>query len=74
MGKAEKREQKIRQNTKNVSLEDFEWLIGKYGRVQYGGNRYIACIGNTRYAFKRNNPIDYHYVEDVLKYIDELKK
>jgi hypothetical protein len=31
--KADKREQKIRENTKNVSLEDFEWLVCHYGHI-----------------------------------------
>jgi hypothetical protein len=38
MSSQEKRESKIRENTKNVSLEDFEWLINKYGYIKAGGN------------------------------------
>lgn len=70
MSKTDKKEQKIRDNVKNVSLEDFEWLIRKYGEIDYGGNHPIACIGNIRYPFKRKNPVDYHYVKDVLGFID----
>jgi len=73
MSKADKRERKIRENIKNVSLEEFEWLINKYGTLKFGGNHPIACIGDTRYAFKRKNPVDYHYVKDVLEFIDRLE-
>ena len=71
MKKTDKREQKIRRNIKNVSLEDFEWLIGKYGRLEFGGNHAIASIGNIRYPYKRQNPVNFHYVKELLKIIDE---
>lgn len=70
MGKADKREQKIRQNTKNVSLAEFEWLIRKYGTLEFGGNHALASIGNIRYPYKRQNPMNYHYVEELLRIID----
>jgi hypothetical protein len=70
MGKADKREQKIRQNTKNVSLVEFEWLVRKYGKLEFGGNHALASIGNIRYPYKRQNPMNYHYVEELLRIID----
>lgn len=36
MTKREKREARIRDNTNNVSLEDFEALINQYGRIKKG--------------------------------------
>lgn len=75
MGKADKREHRIRQNTKNVSLVDFEWLIRKYGKLEFGGSHALASIGNIRYPYKRQNPMDYHYVDELLRIIDtQLKR
>jgi hypothetical protein len=74
MVKADKREQKIRQNTKNVSLAEFEWLIRKYGKLQFGGNHALASIGSLRYPYKRQNPVNYHYVEELLRIIDNRAK
>jgi len=71
MSKTDKREQKIRQNTKNVSLEDFEWLISKYGKVEYGGKHGLASIGGTRYSYRRQNPMNFHYVDELLRVIEE---
>jgi len=71
MSKTDKREQKIRQNTRNVSLEDFEWLISKHGKVEQGGKHGLASIGNTRYSYRRQNPMNFHYVEELLRVIEE---
>lgn len=74
MSKADKKELKIRQNTKNVSLEDFEWLIGQYGKLEFGGSHALASIGNIRYPYKRQNPMNFHYVEELLKIIDKVNQ
>jgi hypothetical protein len=74
MGKAEKREQKIRENTQNVSLEDFEALIKKYGEIIQGGSHPKAHIGNHIYPYKRENPVKAHYVEAILGLIDEAEE
>jgi hypothetical protein len=74
MGKADKREQRIRSNPKNVSLDDFEWLIGKYGKLEFGGNHALASIGNVRYPYKRQNPVNFHYVEELLRIIGEQNR
>jgi hypothetical protein len=71
MSKADKREQKIRQNTRDVSLDDFEWIINKYGKIEQGGKHGLASIGNTRYPYRRQNPMNFHYVEELLRIIDE---
>jgi len=70
MSKAEKREQKIRQNTKNVSLDDFEWLICKYGSIKMGGNHAVAVINGRLYPYPRKNPVQQPYVIGLLKIID----
>ncbi len=36
MSKKEKVEARIRNNPKNVSLDDFEALVNKYGRIEMG--------------------------------------
>jgi hypothetical protein len=49
MSKSEKRELKIRNNPKNISIEDFESLIKRYGEIIEGGNHPKAHIGNHIY-------------------------
>lgn len=73
MSKADKKEQRIRKNTANVSLDDFESLINRYGSVISGGNHPKAHIGNHIYPFKKENPVKAHYVEAILRLIDEVK-
>jgi hypothetical protein len=73
LSKAEKREQKIRENTKNVSLEDFEAFIKKYGEIIQGGSHPKAHIGNHIYPYKRENPVKAHSVEAILALIDEAE-
>ncbi|OBW61113.1 MAG: hypothetical protein A9183_03140 [Dehalococcoides mccartyi] len=69
----DKREQKIRQNPKNVSLEDFEWLVNKYGTITMGGSHAIAIIGQSKYPYPRKNPIRPVYVRGLLRIIDSQK-
>jgi hypothetical protein len=71
--KKEKLEAKIRNNPRNVSLEDFESLIKQYGEIFGGGSHSKAYINNHVYPYKKENPVKAHYVESVLKFIDELK-
>ena len=74
MGKADKREQKIRQNPKNVSLEDFEWLICRYGYIKAGGNHSEAVIGKESYPYPKANPVRQCYVKELLELIDKEGK
>lgn len=71
MAKADKRELKIRQNTKNVSLEDFEWLICRYGYIKAGGSHPEAVIGKDSYPYRKTNPISQYYVKGLLDLLDE---
>ena len=73
MTKADKIEQKIRKNTSNVSLEDFEFLINQYGEIIEGANHPKAHINNRVYPYRRKNPVSAHYVEGIIKIIDEMK-
>jgi hypothetical protein len=70
MVRTDKREQRIRQNTRNVNLADFEWLVSRYGKVEFGGSHALASIGNIRYPYRRQNPMNHHYVEELLRIID----
>jgi hypothetical protein len=74
MSKQEKREIRIRENTNNVSLEDFEALINKYGYIRFGGRHPKAIIGNTMFPYKRTNPVRPPYVEGILDIIDKLNE
>lgn len=71
MTRADKRELKIRQNNKNISLEDFEWLICPYGYIKGGGSHSIAIIGNQAYPYPKTNPVRFSYVKGLLALIDE---
>lgn len=72
MSKKEKVEARIRNNPKNVSLDDFEALVNKYGRIEIGGKHTKARIGNATLTYKRVNPIPPEYVNDLLEIIDTL--
>jgi hypothetical protein len=74
MTRADKREQKIRENTKNVSLEDFEWLIFRYGYIKAGGSHPVAIIGQQSYAYPKTNPVRQVYVKKLLEYLELIDK
>jgi hypothetical protein len=70
MTKKEKLEARIRNNPKNVSLADFEYLVNEYGRIKPGNKHAKAVIGTRTLTYKRVNPIPPEYVTDLLKIID----
>ncbi|RJO62669.1 MAG: hypothetical protein C4542_02740 [Dehalococcoidia bacterium] len=72
MSKIDKLEAKIRNNPKNTSLDDFEALVNKYGRIEMGGKHAKARLGNATLTYKRVNPIPSEYVTDLLAIIDSL--
>ena len=74
MTKKDRREQKIRENTQNVSLTEFESLIKKYGEIVKGGSHPKAHINKHYYPYKRHNPVNAHYVKGVLRLIDEMEE
>ena len=71
-----KREQKIRNNPRNVALSDFEWLIEQYGKIKHGGSHSMAKINGCPYPipYKRSSPVIPDYVQRVLKAIDITNK
>ena len=72
MSKKDKLEIKIRNNPKNVSLDEFETLVSNYGHIKMGGKHAKAIIGNATLTYKRVNPIPYEYVTDLLDIIDHF--
>lgn len=72
MSKQDKREQRIRLNPTNVSLEDFEALVNQYGYIKGSGSHLKARIGSYTMPYKRENPIKPAYVKELLKLIDSL--
>jgi hypothetical protein len=72
LSKKEKLEARIRRNPRNVSLDDFETLVGQYGRVEMGSKHAKARIGNSTLTYKRINPMPPEYVSDLLDIINDL--
>jgi hypothetical protein len=74
MTKKDKREEKIRANPRNVSLEDFEALVNQYGYIKEGGSHPKAVINKRAFPYTRTNPIRPPYVRKVLEIIDSPGK
>ena len=74
MGSREKREQRIRANPVNVSLEDFEALVRQYGYIFEGSKHPKVVIGKEMLSYKRRNPVDRVYVLQVLALIHALRQ
>jgi hypothetical protein len=72
LSKADKKEQKIKQNPTSLSLEDFESLINQYGFIKGSGSRIKARIGNYTMPYKRENPVKPCYAKDILQIIDSI--
>jgi len=72
MSKKEKLLEKIRNSTRNVSLDDFESLIKSYGYVEEGAKHPKAIIGTRTMPYKRENPVKSCYVKDLVSIIDSL--
>jgi dihydroorotate dehydrogenase len=67
-----KREDKIRENPRNVSLKDFEWLINRYGNIKEGSKHAQAIVGKSHMTYKKENPVKTVYIRQLLQMIDEL--
>ena len=72
MVKKKKSLDKVRQNVRNVPLEDFEALINTYGYIEMGGKHPKAIIGTDTMPYKRENPVKSCYVKELLYIIDSL--
>jgi hypothetical protein len=64
--------EKIRKNTRNVSLHDFETLIKEYGHIEEGSKHPKAIINTYTLPYKRENPIKTCYTKELLEIIDSL--
>jgi hypothetical protein len=73
MSKREKREDSIRNNMANVSLEDFEALVKQYGQIKEGAKHPKAIIGKEVLSYKRTNPVHRPYVIELLAMINTIK-
>jgi hypothetical protein len=73
MSRKEKREDRIRNNRNNVSLEDFEGLIKQYGYIEEGSKHPKAIIGKDVFTYRRTNPVHRPYVDYLLELIDSNK-
>jgi hypothetical protein len=70
----EKREERIRNNIKNVSLSEFKFLVRKYGQLVEGGSHPKAIVNGHTFPFKKENPVNFNYVKRILEIIDEMKE
>ena len=73
MPKKQKLVDKIRNNKRNVSLQDFETLIEVYGYIDKGGKHPLAIVGNKTMPYKRERRVKACYVTDLLRIIDSLE-
>lgn len=73
MSKKEKLEARIRNNSRNVCLNDFESLACVYGSIEMGAKHAKAGIGRSVLTYKRVNPMPSEYVNDLLEIIDTLQ-
>lgn len=73
MPRKERRIDRLRQKTGNVSLEDFEAMINAYGHVEPGAKHPKAIIGVHTMPYKRENPVKVCYVKELIAIIDSLE-
>jgi len=71
--KKAKREDRIRENPSNVSLNDFEAVIKYYGTIKEGSKHPKAIIGKRVFPYKRTDPVQRPFVMKVLELIDNLR-
>ena len=71
--KIDKLTEKIRNNTRNVSLKDFEALANYFGHIEEGSKHPKVIIGNNILPYKRENPVKSCYVKELLKIIEEQR-
>ncbi len=64
--------EKVRKNSRNISLHDFETLINEYGHIEEGGKHPKAIIEIFTMPYKRENPVKSCYVKELLEIIDSL--
>jgi len=72
MARDEKRLNRIKNRTKNVTLREFEALINAYGYIEEGGRHPKAIIGNHTIPYKRENPVKSCYIKELIGIIESL--
>lgn len=72
MPQREKRLDKVRRNTRNVALADFEALINDYGYIEEGGKHPKAIIEQHTMPYKREKTVKSCYVKELISIIDSL--
>jgi hypothetical protein len=70
MSQKEKLLAKIRENCRNVSLNDYETLVKHYGHIEEGAKHPKVIIDNYTLPYKRQNPMKSCYVKELLEIID----
>lgn len=79
MSKREKRLQKVRQNPKNVSIDELEQLLNDYGiqRDHTTGSHYIFRYTldgqNVRLTIPYRKPIKVIYIKEAIAAIDRIR-
>ncbi|MCL2679165.1 MAG: HicA family toxin-antitoxin system [Dehalococcoidia bacterium] len=75
MTKNKKQLDKIKQNPRNVSLNDFEALVNQYGFIKEGTKHPRAAItGQASIPYKRETPVKKCYVDELLEAIEKCEK
>jgi len=72
MTKKQKRLEKLRQNTRNVTLEEFEAVVNEYGFIKESGKHPKAVIAKRVLPYARTNPVKEYYVKVLLQLIDSV--
>ncbi len=75
MTKNRKRLDKIKQNPRNISLDDFEALINQYGFIKEGSKHpRIIITGQPSIPYKRESPVKKCYVDELLEAIEKADR
>ena len=72
MTKKQKHLEKLRENTRNVSLEEFEAVVNEYGFIKASGKHPKAVIDRRVLPYARTNPVKEYYVKMLLELIDNV--
>jgi hypothetical protein len=72
MTKKQKRLEKLRENTRNVSLEEFEAVVNEYGFIKASGKHPKAVIAKHVLPYARTNPVKEYYVKMLLQLMDSM--
>jgi hypothetical protein len=75
MTKNQKRLDKIKQNPRNVPLDDFEAVARQYGFIKEGTKHpRVVIAGQASIPYKRESPVKKCYVDELLEAIEKSEK